>query len=65
MISYAKLWFLLDKRHLTPKALITLAGISYSTLRMMKNNQPVRLDVLKRICEALGVDIGDVCSFRG
>ena len=65
MISYAKLWLLLDKRCLTPKALITLAGKSTSTLRMMKNNQSVRLDVLKRICAALSVDIGDVCSFRG
>lgn len=65
MISYSKLWRLLDRRSLSPKSLITLAGISTSTVRMMKNNQPVRLDILERVCEALGVDIGDVCSFRG
>lgn len=65
MISYSKLWRLLDQRHLSPKSLITLASISYSTLRMMKKGEAVRLDVLKRICEALSVDIGDVCSFRG
>ena len=65
MISYRKLWLLLDKRHLTPKSLITLAGISYSTLLMMKKGEAVRLDVLKRICSALGVDIGDVCSLWG
>lgn len=64
MISYSKLWRFLDRRHIQPKDLCTLANISYSTLRMMKNNQPVRLDVLHRICEALNVDIGDVCSFR-
>ena len=27
--------------------------------------EAVRMDVLERICKALGVDFGDVCSFKG
>ena len=64
MISYSKLWRLLSKRRLQPKALCALAGISVTTLRAMQKDQHVRLDVLERICDALHVDIGDVCSFR-
>ena len=65
MISYKKLWRLLDKRRLSPRDLIHLAGISESTYQKLVKNDSVRLDVLQRICAALNVDIGDVCSFRG
>ena len=63
MISYAKLWKLLAKRHLQPKTLCSIADISPTTLRAMQKNENVRLDILERICQALHVDIGDVCSF--
>lgn len=64
MISYAKLWRLLDRRGIQPKTLCAIAGISPTTLRAMQKDQPVRMDVLERICASLRVDIGDVCSFR-
>jgi len=31
--------------------------------RKMSRNEAVRMDVLERVCVALRVDIGDVCSF--
>ena len=65
MISYKKLWVLLDKRRLSPRDIISLAGISESTYQKLVKNDSVRLDVIQRICAALNVDIGDVCSFRG
>jgi len=64
MISYKKLWVLLNKRRLSPRDIIQLAGISESTYQKLVKNDSVRLDVLQRICTALNVDIGDVCSFR-
>ena len=64
MLSYQKLWSLMRKLGYHPKEIIRLAGISDSTYRKMLVNDTVRLDVLERICNALGVDIGDVCSFR-
>jgi len=63
MISYKKLWVLLNKRRLSPRDIIQLAGISESTYQKLVKNDSVRLDVLQRICTALNVDIGDVCSF--
>ena len=64
MISYNRLWFLLEKKRLQPRDLCKLAGISYSTLRALQKNDHVRLDVLERICRALNANIGDICSFR-
>lgn len=65
MISYRKLWLLLDRRGYVPRDIIQLAGISDSTYQKLVKNDTVRIDVLQRICSALHVDIGDVCSFRG
>ena len=65
MISYAKLWRLLKRRGNEPRDIIQLSRISESTYQKLVKNDSVRLDVLHRICSALNVDIGDVCSFRG
>lgn len=64
MLSYQKLWSLMRKRGYHPKEIIRLARISESTYRKLLTDDAVRMDVLERICIALGVDIGDVCSFR-
>ncbi len=63
MVTYAKLWKLLERRGLQPRDLCALAGISPSTLRALQKDQHVRMDVLERLCEGLRVDIGEVCSF--
>ena len=64
MITYSPLWLLLHRRGYSPRDIIHLAGISESTYRKMSRNEPVRMDVLERICAALHVDIGDVCGFQ-
>ncbi|MBR2797688.1 MAG: helix-turn-helix transcriptional regulator [Clostridia bacterium] len=63
-ISYSRLWRLLERRGYARKDIIWLAGISESTYRKLLTGDATRLDVLGRICAALKVDIGDVCSFR-
>ena len=64
MISYTRLWKLLEKKGYSQKDIIWLAGISESTYHKLKANDAVRMDILERICKALNADIGDVCSFR-
>ena len=68
MISYFKLWRLLEKRGYQRgyhrKDIVRLAGISESTYRKLLANEAVRMDVLQRICVALSVDVGDICSLR-
>ena len=65
MTAYLRLWRLLEKRGYSRKDIIWLARISESTYRKLLASEHVRLDVLERICNALNVDIGDVCSFKG
>jgi len=64
VISYFKLWRLLEKRGYHRKDIVRLAGISESTYRKLLANEAVRMDVLQRICVALSVDVGDICSLR-
>ena len=63
-LTYSRLWRLMERRGYTRKAIIWLAGISESTYRKLLAGDATRLDVLGRICAALKVDIGDVCSFQ-
>lgn len=64
MICYFPLWRLLEKRRYQKKNIIRLAGISESTYRKLLAGEAVRMDMLERICLALNVDIGDICSLR-
>ena len=63
MITYSRLWLLLKRRGYSPRDIIRLAGTSESTYRKMPRNEPVRMDVLERVCATLHVDVGDVYSF--
>jgi len=65
MISYFRLWRLLENRGYSKRDIIWLAGISESTFRKLVNNEAVRMDVLERLCNALKADIGEICSLRG
>ena len=49
MISYFKLWRLLDKRGYQKKDIVRLAGISESTYRKLLASEAVRMDVLQQI----------------
>ena len=59
-ISYNKLWKLLIDKSMKKKDLISLAGLSTSTLAKMGKNQQVSMDVIIRICKALECNIGDI-----
>ena len=63
VISYMKLWKILEARRMTKKELAKRAGVSDTTLRNMTAGQNVSLDVLCRICEALHVNLGDIAEF--
>ena len=65
MISYFRLWRLLERRGYSRKNITWLAGISDSTYRKLLNSDSVRMDVLARICKALNVDIGVTFAVSG
>ena len=63
-ISYNKLWKLLIDKSMKKKDLISLAGLSTSTLAKMGKNQQVSMDVIIRIFKALYCNIGDIMDIN-
>lgn len=59
-VSYNKLWKLLIDRKMKKKELMTLSGVSKSTIAKMGKDENVSTDVLAKICDALKVDVGDI-----
>ena len=59
-VSYKKLFKLLIDRGMKKKDLQEAAELSPAAVTKLAKDEYVRLDVLVRVCCALGVDIGDI-----
>jgi DNA-binding Xre family transcriptional regulator len=59
-VSYNKLWKLLIDRNMKKMDLLGAIEISPNTLAKLGRNEDVSMDVLRRICEYLECDIGDI-----
>ncbi len=62
-ISYNKLWKVLIDNGMTSAELRKRADFAPNTLTKLKQNQPVALTLLLKICEVLDTDIGNIMSF--
>ena len=60
MVSYSKLWKKLIDLGMKKKDLKEQTGIGSTTLTKLNNNEPVSMDVMIKICEALRCNIGEV-----
>lgn len=63
-INYKKLWKLLIDKDLKKSQLKDIAQISQSTLARLNRNQHVSLEVLVKICVALGCEISDILEIE-
>lgn len=59
-VCYNKLWKLLIDRGMTKTDLIKAAGITTNAMAKMGKNEDVRVEVLVRICEALGCSVDEI-----
>ncbi|WP_195463303.1 helix-turn-helix domain-containing protein [Anaerotruncus colihominis] len=62
-VSYNKLWKLLIDKKISVSDLRKSANIAPNTMTKMRRDEDVSLAVLRRICESLDVDIGDIMEF--
>lgn len=62
--SYKKLWHLLLDKDMNKAALQRLTGVSSATMCKLSKNEPVNMNILVRICEALKCDISDVLEIK-
>lgn len=62
-VSYNKLWKLLVDKKMSKADLRMAAEISPNTMTKLRRDEDVSMTVLKRICEYLECNIGDICDF--
>ena len=62
-VSYNKLWKLLVDKKMSKADLRRAAEISPNTMTKLRRDEEVSMTVLKRICEYLECNIGDICGF--
>ena len=62
-VSYNKLWQLLVDKKMSKADLRRAAEISPNTMTKLRRDEEVSMTVLKRICEYLECNIGDICDF--
>lgn len=59
-VSYKKLWKILIDKGMKKKDLREVAGISWASVTKLSKGEMVSMEVLMKICKALGCDIGDI-----
>ena len=62
-ISYNKLWKLLIDKKMSKADLRRAAGIAPNTMTKLRNDKPVAMIVLEKICAALDTDFGDIVEY--
>lgn len=62
-VSYKKLWKLLIDRNLKKKDLEEMAGISHYTMNKLTRDNNVTVDVLEKVCRALGCSLDEIMEF--
>jgi DNA (cytosine-5)-methyltransferase 1 len=65
VISYNKLWKLLIDKGIKKMELKTLAGVSTNVIAKLGKNDPVSMETLAKICNALNCDISDIVEMTG
>lgn len=63
-VSYNPLWKLLIDRKIQKKGLCEMAGISKGTINRMVRGENISVDVLEKICLALGCGVQDILDFQ-
>lgn len=59
-VSYKKLWKLLIDKDMKKKDLLAKANISWASITKLSKGETVSMEVLMKICKALGCNIGDI-----
>lgn len=62
-VSYNKLWKLLVDKKMSKADLRRAVEISPNTMTKLRCDEEVSISVLKRLCEYLECNIGDICDF--
>ncbi|MEE3462252.1 MAG: helix-turn-helix transcriptional regulator [Lachnospiraceae bacterium] len=62
-MSYNKLWKMMIDKKMTKTELTHLAGISTNAMAKLGRDEDVRVNILEKICAALGCGIEEIMDF--
>lgn len=62
-VSYNRLWKLLIDKKMSKADLRKISGVSPNTMTKLRRDEPVMLNVLDKICAALGCNYGDIMDY--
>lgn len=62
-ISYKPLWRMLLEKDMSKMDLLSVTKISTYTLSKLSKNEPLKIDTIKKICEAMNCNIENVIEF--
>ncbi len=62
MISFEKLWKLMEKRNVSQYVLIK-SGISHSTLTRLKRNENIQTETIDKLCRLLECKVEDIMEY--
>lgn len=63
-VSYKKLWKLLIDQDMSHAELHKQTGLSAGSMTKLRKSEPVTMEVLWKICNVLGCNIGDIVEFE-
>ncbi len=63
MLSYTKLWNLLNKKNISTSDLYKLCGVHPSTISKMKRGQNIETDSINKICAFLKCQPSDIMNY--
>ena len=61
-VSYKKLWKKLIDKNMTKTQLREAVNMGTTTLAKLGKNQPVKMEILLKICSVLECDISEICE---
>lgn len=64
MVSYNKLWKLLIDKEMSKGDFMDKCKMSSGTMQNLRDNMPVHLKVIERICLELDCNVEDVLEFK-
>ena len=62
-IQYYKLFDLLNRRNMKKTDLLSLAGITSTTLARLSKGGTVNIEIIDRLCRALNCQPGDILEY--
>ena len=63
MISYNKLWLLMNEKGITQYALIKKFGVSPGQITRLKRNESVSTHTIEMFCKILECNVGDIMDY--